>query len=49
MYTNDLAQFSKRFSSFTFTDETLAAMKAFMRLTGIFAEPHGAVGYLGLS
>ena len=49
MYHNDLQQFKKDFSSFTFTDrETLAAMKTIYKVSGYIAEPHGAVGYLGL-
>jgi threonine synthase len=49
MYTNDLAQFNQDFSSFTFTDEeTIAAMKTIYAANGYIAEPHGAVGYLGL-
>ena len=49
MYTNDLAQFNQDFSSFTFTDEeTIAAMKSIYATNGYIAEPHGAVGYLGL-
>ncbi|MCK8140981.1 threonine synthase [Flavobacterium sp. I-SCBP12n] len=49
MYQNDLAQFKKDFSSFTFSDEeTLEAMKTIYNTNGYIAEPHGAVGYLGL-
>jgi threonine synthase len=49
MYGNDLAQFKKDFSSYTYTDEeTLAAMKTIYNTDGYIAEPHGAVGYLGL-
>ena len=49
MYNNDLAQFNQDFSSFTFTDdETIAAMKSIYAANGYIAEPHGAVGYLGL-
>jgi len=49
MYTNDLALFNQDFSSFTFTDdETIAAMKSIYAANGYIAEPHGAVGYLGL-
>jgi len=50
MYNNDLAQFEKDFSSYTFTDaETLVAMKDIYKdKRGYIAEPHGAVGYLGL-
>lgn len=49
MYQNDLEQFKKDFSSYTFTDtETLTAMKDIYNTGGYIAEPHGAVGYLGL-
>jgi threonine synthase len=49
MYQNDLAQFKKDFSSYTFSDEaTLEAMKTIYTSNGYIAEPHGAVGYLGL-
>ena len=49
MYHNDLEQFEKDFSSYTFSDEeTLEAMKSIYKTSGYIAEPHGAVGYLGL-
>ncbi|MBQ0908933.1 threonine synthase [Flavobacterium sp. F-328] len=49
LYQNDLAEFKKDFSSFSFTDEeTLIAMKNIFDKSGYVAEPHGAVGYLGL-
>ena len=49
LYQNDLEQFNKDFSSFTFSDEeTLEAMKTIYKRDGYIAEPHGAVGYLGL-
>jgi len=49
MYNNDLEQFKKDFSSFSYTDaETLEAMKSIYNVNGYIAEPHGAVGYLGL-
>lgn len=49
LYQNDLIQFKKDFSSFTFSDEeTLEAMKTIYKRDGYIAEPHGAVGYLGL-
>ena len=49
MYNNDLEQFKKDFSSFSYTDaETLEAMKSIYSANGYIAEPHGAVGYLGL-
>jgi threonine synthase len=49
MYNNDLEQFKKDFSSFSYTDfETLEAMKSIYNTNSYIAEPHGAVGYLGL-
>lgn len=49
MYNNDLNEFKKDFSSFTYTDdETRFAMKNIYINSGYIAEPHGAVGYLGL-
>lgn len=49
MYNNDLSEFEKDFSSYTYTDEeTKFAMKNIYTNSGYVAEPHGAVGYLGL-
>ncbi|WP_298117327.1 threonine synthase [Flavobacterium sp.] len=49
MYNNDLSEFEKDFSSYTYTDdETKFAMKNIHINSGYIAEPHGAVGYLGL-
>lgn len=49
MYNNDLDEFKKDFSSYSYTDhETLDAMKSIYETNGYIAEPHGAVGYLGL-
>ena len=49
MYNNDLSEFEKDFSSYTYTDEeTKFAMKNIHTNSGYIAEPHGAVGYLGL-
>ena len=49
MYNNDLNLFKKDFSSFSYTDaETLEALKSIYKTDGYIAEPHGAVGYLGL-
>ena len=49
MYNNDLNEFSNDFSSYTFTDQaTKEAMKSIYNHNGYIAEPHGAVGYLGL-
>ncbi len=49
MYNHDLEQFKKDFSSYSYTDAaTLDAMKSIYKTDGYIAEPHGAVGYLGL-
>lgn len=49
MYKNDLSEFEKDFSSYSFSDEeTKVAIKAIYNSLGYVAEPHGAVGYLGL-
>ncbi len=49
MYNNDLNEFKKDFSSFSFSDdETKVAMKEIYVNTKYVAEPHGAIGYLGL-
>lgn len=49
LYNNDLEQFEKDFSSYTYTDdETKFAMKNIHTNSGYVTEPHGAVGYLGL-
>jgi len=49
LYGNDLAAFENDFSSFSYTDsETSEALKAIYSKSDYIAEPHGAVGYLGL-
>ena len=49
LYHYDLNEFNKDFSSYSFTDkETEIAMKDIYARTQYIAEPHGAVGYLGL-
>jgi threonine synthase len=49
MYNNDLYAFKKDFSSYSFTDEeTKNAIKNIFSQSGYVAEPHGAVGFLGL-
>lgn len=49
MYNNDLKAFEKDFTSYSFTDEeTLFEMQNIYTNSGYIAEPHGAVGYLGL-
>ena len=49
MYNNDLNEFKKDFSSYTFTDlQTVISLKDVFERTKYIAEPHGIVGYLGL-
>lgn len=49
LYQNDLNEFKKDFSSYSFTDaQTIDAIKTIYKNTQYIAEPHGAVGYLGL-
>ena len=49
LYNNDLKAFERDFSSYSYTDEqTLEALKNIYNTDGYIAEPHGAVGYLGL-
>jgi threonine synthase len=49
LYNNDLKEFEKDFSSYSYTDaETEIAIKDIYIRTKYIAEPHGAVGYLGL-
>jgi threonine synthase len=49
MYNNDLNEFKKDFSSYSFTDlETEISLKDVFSRTKYIAEPHGIIGYLGL-
>lgn len=49
LFNSDLQLLQKWFSSFSFSDqETKEAMKKLMREHTYLADPHGAVGYLGL-
>ena len=49
LFNNDLELLKRTFSSYSFSDtETKATMKEIYTNTGYVAEPHGAVGYLGL-
>ncbi len=49
LFHDDFEALSKTLSSYTFTDsETKEAMKAIYRNSNYIADPHGAVGYLGL-
>lgn len=49
LYNNDLETIKQHFSSYSFTDdETKVAMKTIYDQYKYIADPHGAVGYLGL-
>ena len=49
LFDNDLEKLKQQFSSYSFTDdETRMAMKSIKEISGYVADPHGAVGYLGL-
>lgn len=49
LFEDNLEQLSKNLSSYTFSDEeTREAMKHIYNSTNYIADPHGAVGYLGL-
>ncbi|MFK8061325.1 MAG: threonine synthase [Polaribacter sp.] len=49
LFNNDLEILKKSFSSFSFSDdETRKTMKRIYENSGYVADPHGAVGYLGL-
>lgn len=49
LYGNDLDNFEKDFSSYSFTDEeTKTAIASLYKTSKYIAEPHGAIGYLGL-
>ena len=49
MYNHDRQELQKDFSSYTFSDEaTKKIMKDIYSQSDYIAEPHGAVGYLGL-
>ena len=49
IYDNDLEQFKKDFSSFSYSDaETAIVLKKIFESSGYIAEPHGVVGYMGL-
>lgn len=49
MYANDLSSFEKDFSSYSYSDkETKEIMQSIYSNSNYIAEPHGAVGYLGL-
>ncbi|MEH6407525.1 MAG: threonine synthase [Leeuwenhoekiella sp.] len=49
LFNNDLDELSRKLTSYSYSDaETKKAMKAIFDETGYIADPHGAVGYLGL-
>ncbi|WP_165734276.1 threonine synthase [Polaribacter sp. 20A6] len=49
LFNNDLEALKSAFSSYSFSDdETRATMKEIYANSGYVADPHGAVGYLGL-
>ncbi|MFY0630175.1 MAG: threonine synthase [Flavobacteriaceae bacterium] len=49
LFDNDLSKIKEAFSSYSFTDEeTKESMKTIHKDSGYVADPHGAVGYLGL-
>ncbi|QXP64062.1 threonine synthase [Polaribacter sp. R2A056_3_33] len=49
LFNNDLEALKSAFSSYSFSDdETRATMKEIYSNSGYVADPHGAVGYLGL-
>ncbi|AQS95266.1 threonine synthase [Polaribacter sp. BM10] len=49
LFNNDLEALKNAFSSYSFSDdETKATMKEIYKNSGYVADPHGAVGYLGL-
>tara|TARA_R110002126_G_scaffold264475_3_gene407569 strand:- start:14321 stop:15604 length:1284 start_codon:yes stop_codon:yes gene_type:complete len=49
LFNNDLQTLKSAFSSYSFTDdETRETMKKIYNNSGYVADPHGAVGYLGL-
>ncbi len=49
IYDNNLEQFKKDFSSFSYSDaETAIVLKKIFESSGYIAEPHGVIGYMGL-
>ena len=49
LYNNDFYKLKKAVSGYSYTDaDTLKALKSIFKNTGYIADPHGAVGYLGL-
>lgn len=49
IYGNNFEELKRHLTSYSFTDEeTRSAMKEIFKISGYTADPHGAVGYLGL-
>ena len=49
LFNNEFESLKSQFSSYSFSDEaTRKIMKAIYENTGYVADPHGAIGYLGL-
>jgi len=49
LYKNNFTELKKNLSSYSYTDEeTKQAMRSMYNLSNYIADPHGAVGYLGL-
>jgi threonine synthase len=49
LFNNDLEKLKTTFSSYSFSDdETRESMKNIYSSSGYVADPHGAIGYLGL-
>lgn len=49
LFNNNIEELRKQLTSYSFTDdETKVAMKYIMKTSKYIADPHGAVGYLGL-
>ena len=49
IYDNNLEQFKKDFSAFSYSDaETAIVLKKIFESSGYIAEPHGVIGYMGL-
>ena len=50
LHNNDFFKLKKAVSGYSYTDaDTLNALKSIYKNTGYIADPHGAVGYLGLN
>jgi threonine synthase len=50
LFENDFPQLTEQLSAYSFTDaQTLQTIETLYRTLGYTADPHGAVGYLGLA